>query len=120
MNVAVVVAVVVLIAVVAIVAWLYSSRRRRAEALREQFGPEYDHAVETYGERSKAEKALEARTERVAALHIHALAPADSQKYAEQWRSVQSRFVDDPEHTIGEADRLCGQAMQDRGYPMGD
>jgi hypothetical protein len=116
----VVVAVVVVIAILALVAWLYTRQRRRGEVLREQFGPEYDRAVATYGQREEAEKALEARTERVAALHIRDMSRADSQKYAEEWRSVQSRFVDDPEHAIGDADHLCGQVMQARGYPMGD
>jgi FtsZ-interacting cell division protein ZipA len=88
----VVVAVVVVIAILAIVAWLYTRQRRRGEVLREQFGPEYDRAVATYGQREEAEKALEARTERVAALHIRDMSRADSQKYAEEWRSVQSRL----------------------------
>ena len=28
--------------------------------------------------------------------------------------------MDDPESAIGEADRLCGEVMQARGYPMGN
>jgi hypothetical protein len=117
--VTVVIVVIVLIAIVAIAAWFLNQQRRRKE-LREQFGPEYDRAVAAYGERAPAEQALSARAERVAALHIHPLSPEESARYAESWRTVQAQFVDDPEHAIREADRLCGQAMQARGYPMGD
>ena len=113
MNVTLLVVAVVVIAIVAFAAWFFNRQRRRTE-LRQQFGPEYDRAVETYGERGRAENALSARAERVAALHIRALPAEESARYAEQWRSVQSNFVDDPEHAIGDADRLCGQVMQAR------
>jgi hypothetical protein len=116
---AIVVVLVVLIAAVAIGAWFFYQQRRRAE-LRQQFGPEYDRTVADYGERERAEKALSARAERVAELHIRTLSPADSARYNDAWRQVQTRFVDDPERSIGDADRLCGEVMQARGYPMAD
>ncbi len=115
----IVVLVVVVIAIVAIAAW-YTTQQRKRERLREQFGPEYDHAVESYGERGRAEQELSARSERVAALHIRPLSPELSSRFAERWRRVQADFVDQPEGSIGEADRLCGEVMQARGYPMGD
>jgi len=120
MNVtALVVGLVVLVAVIAVAAWFTSQQRRRAH-LREQFGPEYDHAVEAYGERGEAEQALTARAERVAALHIRPLSAEQSARYAEAWHAVQTHFVDDPENAIREADRLCGDVMEARGYPVGD
>jgi hypothetical protein len=121
MNVtAIVVAVVVILVVAAVVAWYFTSQRRRRERLREQFGPEYERTVEAYGERGEAEQALQARTERVAALHIHPLASEESARYGDEWRQVQSHFVDDPEDAIADADMLCTEVMQARGYPMGD
>ena len=117
---AVVVAIVIVIVVAAVVGWWFYDRQRKREALRRQFGPEYDRAVAAYGDRAPAEHALEARAERVAALNIQPLRPEDSARYGEQWRAVQTRFVDDPERAIGEADQLCGEVMQARGYPMGD
>jgi hypothetical protein len=111
---------VVIVVVVALAAWYFTQQQRRRTQLREQFGPEYDHAVDTYGERGRAEDALSARAERVAALHIRPLSPELSRRYAERWQEVQARFVDDPEHAIGDADRLCSEVMQTRGYPMGD
>jgi len=116
---AIVVAVIVVVAIVVIAAWYFTQQRRRTE-LRQQFGPEYDHAVESYGERGRAEDALSKRAERVAALHIRPLSSEESGQYGDRWRQVQTRFVDDPERAIGDADRLCGEVMQARGYPMGD
>jgi hypothetical protein len=114
-----VIGLVVIVAIIAALAWFTSQRRRQAQ-LREQFGPEYDHAVEAYGERREAEAALSARAERVAALHIRELSPEETARYAEAWRAVQARFVDDPENSIRDADRLCGEAMEARGYPVSD
>jgi hypothetical protein len=116
---ALVIGLIVLVAIVAVAVWAISQQRRRAR-LREQFGPEYDHAVETYGERREAEQALTARTERVASLHIRPLSPEQSTRYADAWRTVQTRFVDDPENAIRDADQLCGDVMEARGYPVGD
>jgi hypothetical protein len=120
MNVTVVVvAVVAIVAIAAVGVWLANQQRRR-QKLREHFGPEYDRAVADYGERGRAEQALSERADRVAALHIRELPPAESARFAEAWRQVQSQFVDDPEWSIGEADRLCGEVMQARDYPMGE
>jgi hypothetical protein len=121
MNVAVAIGVIVVVAIiVAIAIWYFAQQRRRTE-LRQQFGPEYERTVDAYdGERGRAEKELETRQERVAALNIRPLSSADSTRYAESWRAVQSNFVDDPESAIGDADRLCEEVMQARGYPMGD
>jgi hypothetical protein len=120
MNVTVVVvAVVVIVAIAAAGVWLYSQQRRR-QKLRERFGPEYDRAVAEYGERGRAEQALSERADRVAALHIRELPPAESARFSEAWRQIQSQFVDDPERAIAEADRLCAEVMKARGYPMGE
>jgi hypothetical protein len=100
--------------------WFFTQQRRRGERLREQFGPEYDRTVEAYGERGPAEKALEARAERVRGFRIQPLSTEQHQRYGEQWRQVQARFVDDPEGAIRDADHLCGEVMQARGYPMAD
>jgi hypothetical protein len=121
MNVSVVALVAIVIVVIAALAiWYFIQNQRRHKELREQFGPEYDRAVESYGERRTAEHALEARAERVAALDIRPLNPNESKNFGQQWHQVQTDFVDDPEGAIRRADALCGQVMQARGYPMGD
>lgn len=114
------VAIVVVVVVVAAVGWWFWNQQRKREELRQQFGPEYDRAVAAYGDRAPAEQALEARSQRVAALNIHQLQSEEAARYAELWRGVQTQFVDDPNRAIGEADRLCVDVMQARGYPMGD
>jgi hypothetical protein len=73
-----------------------------------------------HGDRAKAEAELAARKARVEKLRIKQLSPGDAQRYAEQWRAVQARFVDDPVEAVREADRLVCEVMQSRGYPMGD
>ena len=54
MNVTVVVLVAIIVVVIAAFAvWYLTQQQRRRAELREQFGPEYNHAVETYGERGE-------------------------------------------------------------------
>jgi hypothetical protein len=111
--------VVLVVAVIAVGLWLATRRRRSAE-IRNQFGPEYDRAVQTYGSAGPAEKALSERSERVQQLHIRALSADQSSRYAAEWHSVQSGFVDDPQAAISSADSLVTGVMEARGYPMGD
>ncbi len=113
-----VIAILVLI-VVALIAYTLS-QRRRSEELKSKFGPEYEHAVQTYGTQQRAEQELEAREKRVQALDIHPLTPDERARFAESWRQVQSKFVDDPSAAIAQAQDLLKQVMQARGYPMGD
>src|SRR5215207_92694 len=113
-----VVILVILVLVVAGAALL--ARRRRSEALRRRFGPEYDHAVGTAGDRARAEAELAAREKRVAKLDIRELPEPERRRFAEAWRDVQARFVDSPAAAVKEADRLVKELMQAKGYPMGD
>jgi hypothetical protein len=104
---------------VLIVAWLaVSSRKRRG--LQERFGPEYDRTVETTGDRRAAESQLREREQRHEELDIRDLSPAARDRYFEQWRAVQVRFVDAPGEAVREADTLVQQVMRDRGYPVDD
>jgi len=114
----IVLAVVALVAIAA-AAWFFM-QKRRTEQLREGFGPEYERAVRETGDRTKAERELEARRERVEALRIRPLSAEQQQRFAGAWRQTQARFVDDPGGAVGEADNLIGEVMQARGYPVGD
>lgn len=105
--------------VIAAVVW-YETRRRHSEQLRTRFGPEYDRTVHTVGDVKQAEASLEARAKRVEALHIRPLSADESVRYGAAWRRVQERFVDDPHGAVTEADRLVGEVMHARGYPLGD
>jgi len=113
---------IVLIVVLALVAVavLAFLAKRRTTSLRTRFGPEYDRAIRQYGDRSHAEKALERRTERTEKYNIHPLHADEQQRFAEEWRRTQARFVDDPPLAIREADRLVCEVMRTKGYPMAD
>jgi hypothetical protein len=95
-------------------------RGRRRRALQERFGPEYDRAVDATGDRRAAEAELREREERHEELDIRELTPAARDRYFDEWRVVQARFVDTPGDAVNEADRLVQQVMRDRGYPVDD
>jgi len=99
--------------------WFFA-RRRRSQQLRTHFGPEYDHAVRQLGSQTKAEDALAARQKRMERIPIHPLTPQVRDRFASRWHDVQARFVDDPAGAIRDADALVNEAMQARGYPMGE
>ena len=97
--------------IVLIVAGLLFSRRRRSERLRADFGPEYDRAVSETGDKRKAEAELHEREMRVEKLDLRGLDPAERQKFDAEWASVQSRFVDDPDQSVHDADNLLQEVM---------
>jgi hypothetical protein len=114
---------VVLIAVIAFLlgaASIYFLLNERSRRLRERFGPEYSRTLEETGDRWKAESTLTRRAKRVEKLHIRQLALPERTRFANSWRDVQSRFVDDPQGTLAEADRLIARLMTAEGYPMSD
>ena len=119
MQILIIILVIVVVAALAFLALGYY-RKRRSSQLRDRFGPEYDRAVGEHGDRRAAEPVLLDRQKRVEKLNIIPLSDADRERYAQEWRQVQARFVDDPAGATAEADRLVHQVMEARGYPMGD
>lgn len=110
--------VVVLVLVLAAVSLF---QRRRTERLRTKFGEaEYARAVQKDGSRRHAEAALEGRAQRVEAFHVRPLVAEDRARFVEAWRGVQAHFVDGPADAVSEADRLLGDVMSTRGYPVSD
>ena len=120
-QIAVIVLVIIIIAIIAAaaVAW-YVLHQRRTKRLRAQFGPEYDREVRVTGSRPRAEQELLTRQRRMESIPIRTLSPQEGDRFAGQWRQIQSRFVDDPMGSTREADRLVSELMQARGYPMTD
>ena len=108
---------VVIIALI-VIAWVIA-RKRRTDALRRRFGPEYERTVREQGP-TKAETVLLERKQRGEKFSIRALSASERERFISEWRSVQSRFVDDPKGAATEADKLVVQVMQARGYPMSD
>ncbi|HWR51929.1 MAG TPA: hypothetical protein VN428_12525 [Bryobacteraceae bacterium] len=95
------------------------AKRKKAANLRSRFGQEYDRTVEAHGARN-AEAELARREKRVEALPIRDLSREEQDHFADSWRRVQARFVDDPSGAIQDADALVCDVMETRGYPVGD
>jgi hypothetical protein len=113
---------VVLAVAIAVAIFLVARERKKALShhLQQRFGPEYSHVVSKVGDREKAEAELEAREKRVERLQLVALPAAEASQFAQQWETLQTRFVDNPAGVVGEADRLVRQLMLKRGYPIAD
>jgi hypothetical protein len=99
---------------------LVFSRRNRSKKLQQQFGTEYDLAVENMGGDKKAQEELENRKDHVKTLNIRQLTVSEHDRYTLEWAAVQSKFVDEPGEAIVEADRLITEVMQLRNYPISD
>lgn len=108
--------VIVVVAIAAVAVWQAQKSRR----LQHRFGAEYSRTVEDSGSRRRAEAELAAREKRVRAMEIRPLSNADRARFVEAWRRVQAEFVDNPKRAITGADRLLGEVMGTRGYPVED
>jgi len=111
-----VIVIVALLAVVGVLVW----RQRRSAQLRDGFGPEYDRVVEERGDQRAAEAELRERRDRRRSYDIKPLGAAARDRYAEQWRLTQAKFVDQPAAALSDADELLSAVMRDRGYPVED
>lgn len=120
-NPMIIILVVAIVAALAIIAaaWMFM-QKKRTEQLQSRFGPEYQRMVETDGDRRRAEAVLLERQKRIEKLDIRPLSAEDQRRFEQAWIREQARFVDDPKGAVAEADRLIGQAMRARGYPVGD
>ena len=117
----IVIAVLVVLVVIAVGFMLAIVERYwHSRQLRSRFGPEYEHAVDSTGDRHRAESSLQQRVERRRELQIRELSQDARDRYTREWRGLQGRFVDDPRGAVEEADSLVSRVMTDRGYPEGD
>jgi hypothetical protein len=95
-------------------------RKRRSQELRNKYGSEYEHTLKEAGDQRRAEKELEAREKRVKSFKLRDLSPEQHRLFSERWRSLQGLFVDEPSRAVKEADFLVRDAMNARGYPVGN
>jgi hypothetical protein len=95
-------------------------RRQRTKKLREKFGPEYEHILNELGDRRQAEHELAARLEHVEALDIRPLSEEEIEDFTSRWQATQAEFVDDPSAAMQQADKMIGEVMRARGYPVED
>jgi len=108
------------LAVLVIGVIMLALRRRNTSGLKSRFGSEYSRMVEASPTQSQAETELQEREKRAKQLQIRPIGPTDRARFVESWRAIQTRFVDDPGQAVTEADKLLGEVMTARGYPMGD
>jgi len=101
-------------------ALVWFMQNQRSRHLQKRFGPEYERTKARVGDARRAEADLTAREQRVEKLTIRALTAAESARFAEVWRHIQTLFVDDPRGAIREADHLVNEVMTARGYPVAD
>jgi hypothetical protein len=107
---------------IGIIGVIVSRRRARARSaeLQQQFGPEYDRAVEDLGGSTRAERELAARARRVQHFQFHALDAASRARFESEWNRIQTKFVDDPAVAVANANELINQVMRAQGYPTED
>lgn len=103
-------------ALVLLAVWLVSIRRRRSN-LRERFGPEYERAVSSSG-RGTAERRLSEVAHEHDELDIRPLPSAARDRYFDEWRQAEARFVADPRDAVRAAERVVVRLFEDRGYPV--
>jgi hypothetical protein len=121
MDTGVIVAIVVVAAIVIIAGlWYITSQKKKSDALRRDFGPEYERTLESSGSRKDAERELEERRKRVEGLKLRELSRDEQVQFAEEWRAIEARFIDDPAGTLDDADRTARKVMVEIGYPMSD
>jgi hypothetical protein len=106
-------------ALIALAVWLLY-RKKQSKRLQDRFGPEYGRTVKDLGSQTKAESELKTRERRVELLDIAALTPPEAARFSGSWNALQSRFVDNPQNVVVQADQLVRELMLKRGYPMGD
>lgn len=120
MNDTAIIIIIVLIVLLIIAAIIIGMRRRNTSRLKSRFGSEYDRTLEAAGGRGKAETDLLEREKRVKTFDLTPLTPEARREFAERWRVIQGRFVDNPGQAVAEADALTLDVMTARGYPMSE
>jgi hypothetical protein len=110
----------VIVAIVVLGVVLSALRTRRSRSLQDQFGREYDRAVDKAGGRREAERELAERQKRHDELELRPLSQDARERYVQQWQVTQGLFVDDPAGAVSQADELVQTVMRDRGYPVDD
>src|SRR5262245_34154612 len=112
--------VVLILAVAAVVIAFLLTRYQNTRKLKSRFGPEYDRLREQEPSVRRTEAELEERQERVSKYPIRILRPEERQRFSEDWRLIQERFVDTPRAAVTLADELVNEVMRARGFPVAD
>jgi hypothetical protein len=121
-NITLIIVIVIAVVVVAaiIVVGYRMARQNRTERLRQQYGPEYDRAIDQSDSQREAESELRSRTKRHEQLELRDLDSSEREDFERRWSDVQGKFVDDPSTAVHDADLLVLEVMSARGYPVED
>ena len=90
--------------------------RQRRTHLKDRFGREYQRTVEMDGTGAGERRLAELESERED-LDLRPLPPVARERYLDEWRQVESRFVSDPRDAARAAERLVVRALGEQGYP---
>ena len=104
------------IALLVLLALAFFRIRQRRAHLKEQFGPEYHRAVAASGT-GVAERRLHDVEREREDLSIRGLPNVARDRYLEEWRQAEARFVSDPNDAVRAAERLVERLLGERGYP---
>ena len=107
------------IAAVVVLAVAFARIRQRRSHLKERFGREYDRAVSDSGT-SVAERRLSDAEREHESIAVRALPNAARDRYLDEWRQAEARFVSDPPDAVRAAERLVDRVLEERGYPEDD
>jgi FtsZ-interacting cell division protein ZipA len=116
----IVIVVAVLVIVAIVVVGYQIARQRRTRQLREQYGPEYDRAVDLADSQHEAESELRGRSKRHEQLELRSLDSSERENFERSWSDIQGQFVDDPSTAVRNAEQLVVDVMSARGYPVED
>jgi len=109
----------VAIAVALLLALAFVRIRQRRSHLKERFGPEYHRAVADMGLGAGEAQLHEIESEREH-LELRDLPPLTRDRYLDEWRQAESRFVSDPRDAVRAAERIVVRVLNERGYPDGE
>lgn len=104
------------IVVLAALAVAFVRIRRRRSHLKDRFGTEYYRAVSSNGT-AGGEKHLRKVERGREDVEIRPVTRASRERYLEEWRQVEARFVSDPHESARGAEKLVARALEERGYP---
>lgn len=93
--------------------------RTRRHRLKERFGGEYYRAVSNAGTGGAEKQLSEIEREREE-LDIRSLPSLTRDRYLDEWRQAEARFVSDPREAVRTAERIVERALEERGYPLED
>ena len=119
-NITLIIVIIVAVAIIValVVAGYQMARRKRTERLRQQYGPEYDRAIDQADSQRAAESELRERAKRHDELELRSLDSSERADFERRWTDIQAQFVDDPSTAVRNADRFVVEVMAARGYPV--